>query len=121
MIDEMDESRMHEEVPVMSKESLVRKWNCAVGDVYRLDRKLGEGSFGTVFLVTHKQLKVQRALKVISKNLRSSSNPADELGLLSKLDHPNIIKIYEYYETRDKWYIVTEYFEGRELFDEILE
>jgi serine/threonine protein kinase len=92
---------------------LVRKWDCAVGDVYLLDRKLGEGSFGTVFLVTHKQLKVQRALKVINKKSRSSSNPVDELELLKKLDHPNIIKIYEYYETKEKWYIVTEYFEGR--------
>ena len=84
-----------------------------MGDVYLLDRKLGEGSFGTVFLVTHKQLKVQRALKVINKKSRSSSNPIDELELLKKLDHPNIIKIYEYYETKEKWYIVTEYFEGR--------
>ncbi len=92
---------------------MVRKWDCAVGDVYLLDRKLGEGSFGTVFLVTHKQLKVQRALKVINKKSRSSSNPVDELELLKKLDHPNIIKIYEYYETKEKWYIVTEYFEGR--------
>jgi serine/threonine protein kinase len=89
--------------------------------VYLLDRKLGEGSFGTVFLVTHKQLRVQRALKVISKKSRSSSNPVDELELLKKLDHPNIIKVYEYYETREKWYIVTEYFDGRELFDEVLD
>ena len=96
---------------------MVRKWDCSVGDVYQLDRKLGEGSFGTVFLVIHKQLKVQRALKVINKKTRSSSNPIDELELLKKLDHPNIIKIYEYYETKEKWYIVTEYFEGRELFD----
>lgn len=75
-----------------------------------MHKMLGEGSFGTVYLVMHKQLKVYRALKVINKNKKSSSNPIDELELLKKLDHPNIIKIYEYYESQDKWYIVTEYF-----------
>ena len=36
------------------------------------------------------------------------------------LDHPNIIKIYEYYESKEKLYIITEYFHGHELFDEIV-
>jgi calcium-dependent protein kinase len=41
--------------------------------------------------------------------------------LLKKLDHPNILKIFEYFESADKWYIITEYFEGKELFDEIID
>lgn len=81
-----------------------------IKDVYIMHKMLGEGSFGTVYLAMHKQLKVFRALKVINKTRKSSSNPIDELELLKKLDHPNIIKIYEYYESQDKWYIVTEYF-----------
>ena len=72
----------------------MRKLSGEINGIYLMDRMLGEGSFGTVYLVTHKQLKVQRALKVINKTSRSSSNPIDELELLKKLDHPNIIKIY---------------------------
>jgi hypothetical protein len=41
MIDEIESSYMKEETPLMNRESLVRKWTCAVGDVYLLDRKLG--------------------------------------------------------------------------------
>lgn len=100
---------------------MIRKRECSVQDVYMVNKKLGEGSFGTVLLVTHKQLKIKRALKIIDKQTGSSSNPIDELELLKKLDHQNILKLLEYYESKKKWYIVTEYFEGGELFDEIVE
>ena len=84
-------------------------------------KKLGEGSFGEVFLVQHKQLKLLRALKVIQKFDKPHANAADQLELLKKLDHPNILKIFEYFESKSKWYIITEYFEGKELFDEIID
>ncbi len=42
-----------------------------------IQKKLGEGSFGEVFLVIHKQLKVERALKVINKYSKPHSNAAD--------------------------------------------
>lgn len=35
------------------------------------------------------------------------------------LDHPNIIKIYEYFQDKDKIFIVTELCTGGELFDEM--
>lgn len=37
------------------------------------------------------------------------------------MDHTNILKIYEFYEAPDSYYLITEIFEGRELFDVILE
>lgn len=36
------------------------------------------------------------------------------------LDHANILKIYEFYDTAENYYIVTEIFPGEELFDFIL-
>jgi len=39
---------------------------------------------------------------------------------LSKLDHPNILKLYEVYTDEKRYYIVTELCKGGELFDEIL-
>jgi len=35
-----------------------------------------------------------------------------EVRMLSKLDHPNILKIYEFYEDVNNFYIVTEYCSG---------
>ena len=44
----------------------------------------------------------------------------NEIGILTKLDHPNIVKIYEYFEDSKRFYIVQENIEGGELFYEII-
>ena len=44
----------------------------------------------------------------------------NEIGILKKLDHPNIVKIYEYFEDSKRFYIVQEHIEGGELFYEII-
>ncbi len=36
-----------------------------------------------------------------------------ELEVLKELDHPNILKLYEYYETTSKIFLITEYIEGK--------
>ena len=46
---------------------------------------------------------------------------ATEVQLLRKLDHPNIIKLFEIYETEKTIYLVTEVCEGGELFYQIVE
>lgn len=38
-----------------------------------------------------------------------------EIKVLSQLDHPNILKIYEYFEDNSRLYIITEYLKGGEL------
>lgn len=44
-----------------------------------------------------------------------------EVEVMSKLDHPNIIKLIDYYEENDMYYIVLEYADGGVLFDKIIE
>lgn len=44
----------------------------------------------------------------------------NEIKILSELDHPNIVKMYEYFDSKKQFYIVTETCEGGELFDEII-
>lgn len=44
----------------------------------------------------------------------------NEINVLRNLDHPNIVKIYEYFEDEKRFYIVTELCSGGELFDFIL-
>lgn len=43
-----------------------------------------------------------------------------EISILKKLDHPNIIKLFEVFEDKDRYYLVTELCKGGELFDEII-
>ena len=43
-----------------------------------------------------------------------------EIDILKNLDHPNILRLYEVFETKKYIYLVTEYCQGGELFDEII-
>jgi serine/threonine protein kinase len=45
----------------------------------------------------------------------------EEIAILSKLDHPNILKLYEVFQDDKRYYLVTELCKGGELFDEIIE
>lgn len=95
-------------------------------EVYNPLDCLGEGSFGKVFKVEHKITKELRAMKVINKysTTLSAEEEAEilkETELLKKLDHPNIIKIYEFYNTKRKLFIISELCTGGELFDRIIE
>ena len=44
----------------------------------------------------------------------------NEINNLKDLDHPNIIKMFEFFEDSKRYYIVTEICKGGELFDEII-
>jgi calcium-dependent protein kinase len=43
----------------------------------------------------------------------------DEMNILRQLDHPNILKLHEVFEDNRKFFLVTEFCDGCELFDEI--
>lgn len=42
-----------------------------------------------------------------------------EMDILKKLDHPNIVKLYELYQDDINYYLITEYCSGGELFERI--
>lgn len=44
-----------------------------------------------------------------------------EITILQKLDHPNVLKLYEYFEDERNVYLITELCKGGELFDKIIE
>lgn len=93
-----------------------------IKDDYEYVRELGSGGYGVVFLAHHRQTGThtltsisgeRRAVKTISKEDVVDKNMfATEVQLLRKLDHPNIIKLYEVYETERTIYLVTEVCEG---------
>ena len=83
---------------------------------------LGAGAFGKVFLssnLSDPSFKV--AIKVLNKRkLKNNINfIKEEVKILTKLDHPNIVKYYETYEDHKYLYLVMEYCSGGELFDKI--
>jgi calcium-dependent protein kinase len=91
--------------------------------IYDILKPLGEGSFGKVYKVMNKRSKNTFALKEINKisyfGEEEEKSLINEINVLMKLDHPNILKVYEYYNTKRKFFIVSELCTGGELFDQI--
>jgi calcium-dependent protein kinase len=105
---------------VINNQILIHKVTGTPLEKYEIVKSLGEGSFGKVFLVRHRESKLIRAMKEISKD--DETNETDiqnEIDILKKLDHPHIVKIYEFFSYREKYYLITEYCKEGELFDQI--
>ena len=89
---------------------------------YKILSKLGSGSFGKVYLAQNKFTKEKVALKQIkksNKDLLSDGEIKDEIEILKALDHPDIVRIIESFNTKDSYVLVTEYCAGGELFDQV--
>jgi calcium-dependent protein kinase len=85
---------------------------------------LGEGAFGKVIKVRHKISKVTRAMKLIQKDKAGMGGEEEaalinEINVVKSLDHPNIMKVYEYFNIDNYLFIVSELCTGGELFDKI--
>jgi len=84
---------------------------------------LGEGAYSEVFLGTSKQtgdkVAIKRIRKLSKDDLWTRRNGAqqEEVKLLMVLNHPKIIKFKEFFETRDRLFIVQEYCAGGNLSD----
>ena len=106
------------ELPIRNgnSEKIISKNELNVRDVYEFKSELGEGGYGKVYLVRHKKMDQLRAMKIISVNSKNQDEKTDEeIELLKKLDHPNIVKLFEYFSDDDKYYLITEYCRGGDL------
>ncbi|CAN2389698.1 serine threonine-protein kinase Nek11 [Pristimantis euphronides] len=94
---------------------------------YSIQQRLGRGSFGTVYLVLDKKAKEEEKLKVLKEIAVGELNPNEtvqanlEAQLLSKLDHPAIVKFHSSFLENASFCIITEYCEGSDLDDKIQE
>ena len=70
----------------------------------------------------HRDDKVEFAIKEIDKKLTNNQDRLNkEINILSLMDHANIIRFKEVFQTKTKIFLVTELAEGGELFDRIME
>lgn len=89
---------------------------------YKVVQRLGDGAYGTVYLAVNLMTKAKVAMKKINKvkeNEIDDMEIKNEIDILKKLDHPNIVKIIEFYSTPKAYYIITSFCQCGELYNQI--
>ena len=85
-------------------------------DNYQKIKRIGKGSYGSVFQVMNKNTNLIRAMKVIPKNFQKDNQEIlREINILKNLDHPNVMKIYEFLEDDKNYYLIQEFCDGGDL------
>ncbi|WWD10158.1 hypothetical protein V865_008292 [Kwoniella europaea PYCC6329] len=101
---------------------------------WRIGRTIGKGASGRVKIAKHSKTGQYAAIKIVPKHAlmmtsRMSMSDAGakhdkavlgierEIVIMKLIDHPNVMSLYDVWETAKELYLVLEYVEGGELFD----
>ncbi|CAL4126621.1 unnamed protein product, partial [Meganyctiphanes norvegica] len=92
-----------------------------VTQAYSVGRILGDGNFAVVRECVSRKTKEEFALKIIEKaKCRGKEHMIEsEVSILRQISHPNIVKLYEEFNTTQHLYLVMELVKGGDLFDAI--
>jgi serine/threonine-protein kinase len=90
-----------------------------IGGRYRIERKLGQGGMGSIYLATDERLELLVALKFINPALWQSQSAyrrfIKEAKVCLNLTHPNIVRVHFLDEWEGQAYLALEYLEGQTL------
>lgn len=109
------------------------------GGTYKIEKILGQGSFGITYLAEHTNLGKKVAIKeFFMKELNSRDEDGSITGMsdsslsqdycqkfkkeainLSRLDHPNIVRVTDSFSENGTFYYVMDFIEGQNLNDYI--
>ena len=121
--DKMEEIKIRESL-IIEPDLFVKQSNLNPLDTYTLIEKIGEGYYGEVWKVENKITGNICAMKKMIKKQKTSIE--DEIGIMNeievmkKLDHPNIVKIFKFYITEEAFYLIMELCSVGELYYEII-
>lgn len=116
-------SACHERISTLLHGSNAPAVGKTIQERYNFGKVLGEGGFGVVkesFSVSDNS---RVAVKIMK---REKLSPDDEVSIyqeariLQELNHPNIVKMFDFYEEPENFYMVMECIDGGELFDRIV-
>ena len=83
---------------------------------YKISQEIGHGGMGKVYKAIHLSLERIVAIKMIHPKLLSNNEMVarfySEAKIQAKLNHPNIVTVYDFFEFEDNHYIIMEFVEG---------
>ena len=92
-----------------------------IGNYSLTSKKLGEGSFSKVKVALHNVLKKEVAMKIIKKSSIKDAYVAKNLErealILSRLNHPNVVRLFEVVQSTGIYILIMEYFPGGSVCD----
>ncbi|UCF39628.1 MAG: serine/threonine protein kinase, partial [Gemmatimonadota bacterium] len=93
-----------------------------IEDKFHIEKKLGEGGMGAVYLAEHVKMRRKCAIKVMAQSMASDPEAIArfnrEAANAARINHPNACQIYDFGETRDGTiFLAMEFIEGESLSD----
>jgi serine/threonine protein kinase len=90
----------------------------------RVEKKIGEGGMGSVYLGRHKTLDIPMAVKVLPKHIdlkdpEYSQRFSREAKIAARLRHPNMVQVHDYGAESGFYYIIMDYVEGPTCSEEV--
>jgi calcium-dependent protein kinase len=87
---------------------------------YQVGEQLGEGGYGVVLRCLHTKTGMHRAMKIVRKaSIIEVDKLRFEVDTHCLMEHPNVAKLFEYFEDDQSFCLIMELCEGPELFDRI--
>ncbi|CAK72763.1 unnamed protein product (macronuclear) [Paramecium tetraurelia] len=77
---------------------------------FEQEKSLSQGPNSRVMRIEHQG--IRKTLKRVPKD-----QTLNEIKILQQLDHPNILKLYEFYEDNNEYCLITDYWEGGDLYE----
>jgi len=105
-----------------NKETFILKSSGTIAKKYLKIKDISNGTYSKIYLVQNKtDFKVYCCKEILKCKVADLSKFKNEINVLSKVDHPNIIRLYEIFEDERYISLIMEFCQGGELFQKINE
>ncbi|KAI1893184.1 hypothetical protein AGOR_G00141290 [Albula goreensis] len=98
-----------------------KKSTSNIQEVFDFIEVLGSGAFSEVYLVKERKTGKHFAMKCVKKKQKRDNILENEIAVLRRIKHENVVGLEDFYESRTHYYLVMELVSGGELFDRILD
>ncbi|XP_072304967.1 calcium/calmodulin-dependent protein kinase IGb [Eucyclogobius newberryi] len=108
----------------MGRQEADRVWKKTtenIQEAFEFMEELGSGAFSEVYMVKEKKTGKTFAMKCVKKKQKQDLNLENEIAVLRRIKHENVVEMEDLYESDSHYYLIMQLVSGGELFDRILD